>query len=84
MGLPSVAARTTAIKQYFENTAAEMFTPGDIDDLVHHILMLYRDRSRLEELTQKTQVFNQHYNWPTEARNYINLVSRLAGSQVTP
>jgi glycosyltransferase involved in cell wall biosynthesis len=79
MRLPSVAARTPAIKQYFEDTAAELFTPGDVDDLAHHILMLYRDRSRLEELAQKTQIFNLRYNWPTEAENYVHLVNRLAG-----
>ena len=79
MGLPSVAARTPAIKQYFENTMAELFTPGDVDDLARHILMLYRDRPRLEGLAQKAGIFNRRYNWPTEAEKYVKLVNQFAG-----
>jgi glycosyltransferase involved in cell wall biosynthesis len=79
MGLPSVAARTPAIKRYFEGTAVELFAPGDIDDLTHHILMLYRNRPRLKELAQKAEIFNQRHNWPTEAESYVKLVNQLAG-----
>lgn len=78
MGLPSVAAGTSTIKQYFEGTGVDLFTPDDINDLAHHILMLYQNPSRLRELAQKTETFSQRYNWPIEAENYVNLVNRFA------
>jgi glycosyltransferase involved in cell wall biosynthesis len=33
LGLPAIAARTTAIQAYFSDTMTEFFKPGDVDDL---------------------------------------------------
>ena len=41
MGVPCVAARTTAIEAYFLDTMVAFFTPGDADDLASRVRALY-------------------------------------------
>lgn len=80
LGMPAIAARTTAIQTYFEDTMVEFFTPGDADDLARCILRLHSDRKRLARLAQGAHKFNQRYNWAKLAGEYVALVERL-GSQ---
>jgi glycosyltransferase involved in cell wall biosynthesis len=77
LGMPAIAARTTAIKTYFEDTMVEFFTPGDADDLARCILRLYSDRKRLAQLVQGADKFNQRYNWAKLAGEYVALVEQL-------
>lgn len=44
LGMPAIAARTTAIEGYFKDTMVEFFTPGDVEDLARCIFRLYSDR----------------------------------------
>lgn len=78
LGIPAIASRTTAISAYFEDTMVEFFTPDDFEDLARCILKLYRDRTRLAELAQNMEKFNEHYNWTAQSAGYIALVERLA------
>jgi glycosyltransferase involved in cell wall biosynthesis len=77
LGMPAIAARTTAIDAYFKDTMVEFFTPGDVDDLARCILALYADRRRLAELTDGADKFNQLYNWEKLGAEYVALVERL-------
>jgi glycosyltransferase involved in cell wall biosynthesis len=77
LGMPAIAARTTAIQAYFEGTMVEFFTPGDVDDLARCILRLHSDREHLAELARGTDKFNQRYNWTKLADEYVALVDRL-------
>lgn len=77
LGLPAIAARTTAIGTYFSNTMVEFFEPGDVDDLARCICELYRSPERLRELAQGSEKFNQRYNWTKLSAEYITLVKRL-------
>ena len=77
LGLPAIAARTTAIQAYFSDTHVEFFEPGDVDDLARCILMLYHNPERLAELAQGCQKFNQRYNWTRIGAEYVALVERL-------
>jgi glycosyltransferase involved in cell wall biosynthesis len=79
LGMPAIAARTTAIQTYFEDTMVEFFTPGDVDDLARCILKLHTDRNRLAQLARGADKFNQRYNWPKLAKEYVSLVERLGG-----
>ena len=81
LGLPSIAARTTAMARYFDGTMVEFFTPGSVDDLARCIMRLYTDRTRLAQLAQGAEKFNQRYNWPTQSAEYVRLVDRLAQSR---
>jgi glycosyltransferase involved in cell wall biosynthesis len=78
LGLPSIAARTTAIAHYFEDTMVEFFTPGNVDDLARCIMKFYVDRTQLVRLAQTSEDFNQRYNWRKISAEYVALVTRLA------
>ncbi len=77
LGIPAIAARTPAIAAHFDETTVQFFTPGDVDELAHCILTLYRDRSRLAELAHNIERFNERYNWPDQRAIYLQLVNRL-------
>jgi glycosyltransferase involved in cell wall biosynthesis len=79
LGLPAIAARTTAIEAYFHDTMAEFFEPGDSNDLACRIHALYRSPERRTELAQGSKKFNDRYNWATIGREYVSLVERLGG-----
>jgi len=77
LGLPALAARTTAIEAYFGGTMAELFEPNDVDDLANRLRALYRSPERLAELAQGCQKFNERYNWTKIGAAYVALVERL-------
>ncbi len=77
VGLPAIAARTSAIESYFENTMVEFFTPGSVDDLVRCLLQLSRSPERLMELAGGSRRFNDRYSWASIAPEYVSLVDRL-------
>ncbi|RLC80059.1 MAG: hypothetical protein DRI81_04605 [Chloroflexi bacterium] len=77
LGLPAIAARTTAIEACFSDTMVEFFEPGDVDDLAHCIRVLYENPERLEELAQRSERFNQQYSWAKIGAEYVALVKRL-------
>jgi glycosyltransferase involved in cell wall biosynthesis len=69
LGLPAIAARTTAIKAYFRDTMVEFFEPGDVDDLVRCICMLYKNPERLAELAQGCKKFTNNTAGPRSVQN---------------
>jgi glycosyltransferase involved in cell wall biosynthesis len=77
LGLPAIAARTTAIQAYFSDTMAEFFKPGDVDDLARCIRELHANPDRLAELARGCQNFNRRYNWTAISAEYVALVERL-------
>lgn len=77
MGLPSIAARTTTISHYFDDSMVLFFSPGNLDELSQAIYELYSDPKRLRELGVGIQRFNQIYNWEKSSSEYVNLVSSL-------
>jgi glycosyltransferase involved in cell wall biosynthesis len=78
IGLPAIAARTTAIQAYFSDANVEFFEPGNVDDLARVIIGLYRNPKRLFELSIGCQKFNQKYNWTKIGADYVALVKRLS------
>jgi glycosyltransferase involved in cell wall biosynthesis len=77
LGLPAIAARTTAIDAYFRNTMVELFEPGDINDLAQCIRTLYTSPERLAELAAGSRKFNERYNWTKIGAAYVALVEQL-------
>jgi len=77
MGIPAIAARTPAIAAYFDESAVQFFTPGDVDELARCILTLYHDRRRTADLARNIAKFNERYNWPEQQAVYLQLVNRL-------
>lgn len=77
LGLPAIAASTTANLKYFSDANTEFFEPGNVDDLARCILMLYHNPERLAELACKSANFNKRYNWTINSAEYVSLVNRL-------
>jgi len=77
LGIPVIAARTSAIAAYFDDDMVQFFKPEDVNDLAHCIRLLYRDRARLAQLAQNSDKFNQRYNWTMVSANYLELVDRI-------
>jgi len=77
LGLPVVAARTTAIQAYFKKTNVKFFEPGKVDDLVRCIIDLYHHPDRMTELARGSNNFNQRYNWTKISKDYVSLVDCL-------
>ena len=74
LGMPAVAARTTAIESTFGSTMVALFAPGDIDDLTNCLLALHRDPARLVALRAGAARFNERYNWSEIGAAYVALV----------
>jgi glycosyltransferase involved in cell wall biosynthesis len=82
LGLPAIAARTTANQLYFEGTNTEFFEPGNVDDLARCIGMLYHNPERLAELARGAQEFNRRYNWAKIGAEYVATVERLRSNRL--
>ena len=81
LGLPVIAARTTANQAYHSDSNVEFFEPGDVDDLTRCILNLYHNPDRMAELARGSQNFNQRYNWTNISAEYVALVNGLRESR---
>jgi len=77
LGLPVIAARTTANQAYHSDSNVEFFEPGNVDDLVRCILKLYHNPDRMAELALGSKNFNQRYNWTKISAEYVALVDSL-------
>lgn len=83
VGLPVIAAKTTAIQAYFDDDMAKFFTPENIDELAAAIEDMYTNRAQLTTLRQNLQRFNQTYNWPKQAESYVNTLRTLVEDATT-
>lgn len=77
LGVPVLAARTSAISSYFDDSMVQFFTPEDVTDLARNIKLLYEDRERLSTLARNAERFVQQYSWENVAAGYVNLVENL-------
>jgi len=75
--MPVIAARTSAIADYFDDSMVQFFTPGDVDDLARSILTLYIEPERLAQLGKNIDSFNQEHNWRKLGAEYVALVERM-------
>lgn len=83
MGLPAVAARTSAIEATFGDSAVAYFTPGDVEDLARAIRDLWENADALAQLAAGARCFTERQNWETEGGEYTALVAALAGRAVS-
>lgn len=79
LGVPAIAARTTAIESYFGDTMVALFEPGDAADLARCIRELAQCQERVDVLAQGTKTFNERYNWTRLGAAYVALVEQLGG-----
>ncbi len=77
VGIPVIAARTSAISAYFDDSMVRYFNPGDIDDLADSILALYSNQELIKQLPINADRFSQRYNWKQMAGHYVESVEKL-------
>ena len=77
LGTPVIAARTSTIAAYFDDTMVQFFEPGDVSSLAESITTLYKDPQRLAQLANNSDRFNQAYRWDDIAASYVSLVDTL-------
>jgi glycosyltransferase involved in cell wall biosynthesis len=77
LGIPCIAARTTAIDAYFRDAMVEFFSPGDAEDLARCIRELSASPERCAELARRSQNFTGRYNWTRIGADYVALVRGL-------
>ena len=76
-GIPTIAAKTTAIAAYFEEGMVQFFAPGSVDDLARCILLLYREPEHRAALAKGILSFNARYNWQDASTAYVEGVEKL-------
>lgn len=81
LGLPTIAARTTAISCYFDDSMVKFFRPDDLDDLVNSIVLMIEDPARREAYARGIDRFNELHNWAGESADYAALVERLGSER---
>jgi glycosyltransferase involved in cell wall biosynthesis len=74
LGLPCIAARTSAIQYYFDENMVEFFAPGQVEDLQRSICRLYTDRDRLLQLSVGVSGFQRKYHWGKHSQEYVNMI----------
>jgi glycosyltransferase involved in cell wall biosynthesis len=84
MGLPCVAARTTAIGAYFAGTMVEFFAPGNAQELAQRLRELHRAPDRRAELARRSAVFTDRYGWDRVGARYVELVDTLGRGVSSP
>ncbi len=77
MGIPVIAASTTAISNYFNSDMVRFFQPGDAFGLANCILSLYHNQEQLALLAANADRFNEQYNWKKVASGYVANVMQL-------
>jgi glycosyltransferase involved in cell wall biosynthesis len=77
LGIPAIAARTSATDHYFGSGGALLFEPEDVDDLAMKMITMHDDaalRARVE--VASAQVVRQH-SWTDQRLVYLQLVAKL-------
>lgn len=81
LGLPTIAARTTAISGYFDDSMVKFFQPDNLDDLANSIASMIDDPALREEYTRGIGRFNELHNWAQESADYAAIVDRLGAKR---
>jgi len=84
VGIPCIAARTTAIRTYFEDANVEFFSPGDVEDLVRAIRRLADDPAYRAALAARSRAFTERFSWSRLGPGYVALIRRLGADRVRP
>lgn len=77
LGLPVIAAKTSTISNYFDETMLMFFEPGNVTDLSAKIYELYRNPQMRLELIHNSNRFNEQYRWDEIAADYTHMVDGL-------
>lgn len=77
VGLPAIASRTATTADYFDDSMALLFEPGNARDLADKLLAVYRDPEAAQARATQARRFTEQYNWIGERARYLTLIARL-------
>jgi len=77
LGLPVIAARTSAMRMYFDEDMIMFFPPGDDEALAECLWTLYADPTRRERLARCSGAFLSRYCWTAQSRAYLDVLTHL-------
>jgi glycosyltransferase involved in cell wall biosynthesis len=75
LGIPVVAPRLKIIQSYFGEDMLEYYEPGDTADMARHIVRLYREPMRREQLVRSAARFNEEFGWAGEKKKYLAMLN---------
>jgi glycosyltransferase involved in cell wall biosynthesis len=78
VGIPVIAARTTAISSYFDDDMVEFFEPGDREGLATALRKLAADPARRQRMVQAAEQFVRKYDSTSTAAQYVGVVEAVS------
>ncbi len=77
LGVPAIASRTATTADYFDDSMALLFEPGNAEDLAAKLLQVYRDPAGAAARAECARAFTARYNWRTESAAYVQTIEHL-------
>jgi glycosyltransferase involved in cell wall biosynthesis len=82
LGLPSVAARSTAVSYYFRSDECLLYPPGDAGALAEILDDLATDPGRLADYRERLVTARDRMSWSREKQKYVAMLQQLAGKHL--
>ncbi|HEY8705414.1 MAG TPA: glycosyltransferase family 4 protein [Gaiellaceae bacterium] len=78
MGVPAVAARSSAVEHYFDPSMVASYSVGDAEDLAATVIELARDPEKRVSYAQNAMRVLERHGWRRMSYDYTQLISKLA------
>lgn len=79
LGLPSIAANSTAVAHYFRPDECMLYPPGDSDALAGYLDMIAEAPKRLDQYRQRLGIVRERLLWSREKEKYVAILRELSG-----
>ena len=80
MGLPTVVARVKTVEAYFRDDEVAYYPPNDAGKMAERIVDLYKNPTRIHEMSLRAQKAFRDYEWPKMQIRYYRVLDRLLNS----
>ena len=78
MGLPIIASRLKVLETFFNDSALQFVTPGDVEAFAEAVVTLHRSSEKREQMVRHADAaFVRTYSWSKEMHKYFDLLRRL-------
>jgi len=79
MGVPAIIASTSIDRYYFNDSIAQFFPSGDVDELARCILRLSHDKAGSGAMAKRASEFTRNMTWDVHSKKYLRIVDDLVG-----
>jgi glycosyltransferase involved in cell wall biosynthesis len=81
LGVPVIVSRSRVDSYYFDDSVVQFFEPEDEASLAATMLTLIGDPELRRRLVENASRYEQQHRWETKSRDYLQIVSALAGAE---